>query len=177
MNYFIKSADKNINITVREPIDSDFEQYTDFIKKIAKESKFTYHYVGEPDIDRKKQLDLWHSPYRYTLIAFDDNKMIGYFCLYVTNPEHPYLKHNGGTHTYILKDYTGYGLGTFFLDQIEKRIHLLGIKRVSCNVHSNNTKNLKSLQNQGFIIESVAKNRYFIDGKYIDGCNLVKWYD
>ena len=83
--------------------------------------------------------------------------------MYVTNPEHPYLKHNGGTHTYILKDYTGYGLGTFFLDQIEKRIHLLGIKRVSCNVHSNNTKNLKRLQNQGFIIESVAKNRYFID--------------
>ena len=164
-------------LTVRAPTADDFDAYIRMLKQIARETKFTYHYPDEPLPSWDAQVKLWQSPHRYTRAAFDGDKMVGYFCVYVTNPNHPYLKHNGGWHTYILQDYTGHGLGTWFMQAGLAHAANMGIKRMASNIHADNTMNLKSLQQSGFVIESVAKNRYFVDGKYIDCLEMVKWID
>ena len=167
----------NQALEIRAPVESDFDAYICFIQQIAEETKFTYHYPNEPLPSKEAQIALWQSPYRYTQAIFDSDKMVGYFCFYVTNPNHPYLKHNGGTHTYILREYQGRGLGTYFLKNISEHATRMGVKRISANIHADNAANLKCMQRQGFVIESVKKNRYFVDGKYVDCYELVKWID
>lgn len=164
-------------LDIRKPIANDFDAYVAFIKQIATETNFTYHYPNEPEPNRENQIHLWESKYRHTMAVFDGDNMVGYFCLYVTNPKHPYLGHNGGHHTYILQKYTGNGLGSFFLKDLDVIARNLGIKRISINVHADNGINLRILQKHGFTIESIAKRRYFVNNKYIDAVNLVKWID
>ncbi len=177
MKYKITIDNREIDLDIRKPVSDDFDAYQEFIRKIAAETSFTYHYVGQPDINRDAQIALWASPHRHTVAAFDGDKMVGYFCLYATNPGHPYLSHNGGTHTYVLQQYAGHGLGGLFIQDISIIAHNLGIKRISTNIHANNHVNLHRLQKHGFEIESVARNRYFVDGQYVDCYNMVKWID
>ena len=177
MNYVIHKSDGDITLDIRRPNENDFDAYCKFIQQIATETCFTFHYVGEPEINRARQLELWSAPHRYTVAAFDGDVMVGYTCLYATNPGHPYLGHNGGSHTYILQKYTGAGLGTRFYELHAAHVKDLGIKRISVNVHADNVANLALLHKQGFITESVARGRYFVNGEYVDCCNLVKWYE
>ena len=148
---------------------SDAEKLWNLQSELDKETKFM---MLEPD-ERKKDINRTIGMIKsireangFLFVAETSGELIGF--VIASRGDANRIKHRGYVVMGIKKEYHGRGVGTEFLNELERWAIKGGIRRLELTVMVHNARAIALYEKCGFAIEGVKKDSMFIDGEYVD---------
>jgi RimJ/RimL family protein N-acetyltransferase len=74
----------------------------------------------------------------------------------------------------ILQSFTGQGIGTMLLGELERWAHQNKIHRLELTAIVHNAAGLALYRKMGFETEGTKRHSLFINGSYVDECYMAK---
>ncbi|MEG8946958.1 GNAT family N-acetyltransferase [Rosettibacter firmus] len=163
-------------MVIREIQTSDAEAFLNLCHKLDEETQFM---LLEPDeriatvdeiITQIENLKLRDN--QTILVAEHNNQLVGYVSAdggkYKRNKHCVYIVMG------ILQSFTGQGIGTMLLKELEKWAIQNKIYRLELTVMVHNEKAFALYKKMGFVIEGMKKHSLFINGFYVDEYYMAK---
>lgn len=165
----------NLLVDIRRLTGSDFEAARDFLRVFSKETIFTNHYPGQPDIERDKSVAAYENKDNLFLGAFlPDGRLIGMTSFQKPKPKNPWASENAGFGLCVLKEFYNQGLGTALMHQLEEGARQQRVHRLFGTVRTENYHAIHLYLKCGFVIEGITKETAFIDGRWYDEYYISK---
>ena len=156
-------------VFIRKMMASDYEQAIVYLRKVATESIFLNQYPGQPDMPKEKAVSCYENQYNFFYGAFTANgTLIGVVSVIRQRPEHPWSGRNGEFGISILQEYCSSGLGTHFMQLMDKWAKENNLHTINGRVRSCNTKAIGLYLKCGFEICGLVKETAFINNQWYD---------
>ena len=163
-------------LVIRESRVEDAETYLELCKQLDAESDFLLYEEGEREtniVEQKKSIENIIETDNSTILVAEDKKgLIGYLLARGGNARRN--KHNLYIALAVKKEYTGKGIGTSLMDQLEKWARERAIKRIELGLMAKNIPALILYKKRGFTLEGVKKSMFYVNGEYIDEYIMAK---
>lgn len=153
-------------ITTRKIVANDYENAMAFLKQLSEETIFTNQYPGQPTKNKEISIAKYEDPNSFYLGAFDNDKLIGMGSIHKDKPNHPWCNRNCSFGVTILESYHGQGLGSYFMEQLEKWAKENNIHRIEGLVRCKNKRALNLYIKFGYEIEGVQREAAFINNEW-----------
>lgn len=155
-------------VTIRRIRGKDYEEVMAFLDKFSrgKGAVWTNQYPGQPKKDKEKSVQHYQSDDELFLGVWDEDELIAESSIKISGLNHPWRVPVAHVVLFILEKYTGLGLGTRLLKQLEKWAIKKGVHRIKAAVRHNNKRALGLYLKLGYQIEGMAKETAFFDHQW-----------
>lgn len=162
-------------LTFRKLNISDYDNVNKFLERIATETPNTNQYVGQPPKNYADCEKIYASEQYLFLGVFNaTNELVGSCSIGINKPNHPYMGLNSSFGISVLKAYYGCGIGSVFMDEMEKWAREKKMHRIQGEVRAENRRAISLYIKHGFSIEGCAKETAWINGKWMDSYYIGK---
>ena len=162
--------------TIRE---DDAEQFLNLCKQLDTETQFMLLDPGERTTtieEQRAQIDLLLRHENHTiLVAEQDNQLVGY--LEASGGMFNRNRHSTHIVIGILQAFTGQGIGTQLLEQLEEWAKQRQIHRLELTVMAHNTRGIALYKKQGFVTEGTRRDALLLNGHFMDEFYMSKLLD
>jgi len=161
---------------IRKITTNDAEAFLNLCHKLDNETQFMLLEPEERTITIDEQINqienIISSNNKIIYVAENNNQLIGYISAdggnYKRNKHAVYIVMG------ILQAYTGQGIGTMLLKELEKWAYQNKIHRLELTVMVHNKAGLALYKKIGFEIEGIKKHSLLINGSYVDEYYMAK---
>ncbi len=170
MNRAIQFKLKNGKVvTIRRVRAGDYDAMMKYLAKFSRDvgAVQTFRYPGEPKKDKEESMRFYESPDRCFIAAWDGDNIIGSASISKVMPKHPYcMGRVAGVGMSVLNKYTRNGLGSKFLQILEKWACENGVKKLKAGIRHKNIASIVNCIKHDFIITGIQYNELYIDGEW-----------
>jgi RimJ/RimL family protein N-acetyltransferase len=172
------SAKNSLTLSIRSGVENDAVLFPAFAKKVGEETNFTrYSTTGnapnEWEIRSEFQNDILRSD-RLHLVAYLDDKMVGYLKFKQPYPQHVGFKHVAEFGIFILSEVWGLRLARFMILEMEQYALSIGVKRIEARVRAGNERALFLFKSVGFQVEGTRYGAVKIGDQLCDELYIGK---
>ena len=146
----------------------DYEEVMTFLDKFSrgKGAVWTNQYPGQPKKDKEKAIQKYESDNDLFLGIWNDKEIIANGSITLSGLNHPWSVPQAVFGLSVLEKYTGQGLGTILLKELEKWAIKKKVHRIRATVRHNNKRGLGLYLKFGYQIEGIAKETAFFDNQW-----------
>ena len=164
-------SNQQIDVTVREAVPQDAQQFADFLSIVGKETPFL---VGDGSVDMTTEElarnlgDLYESPNNVLMVTLVDGRIVGTASVSASGKRR--MEHLGEIGISVLKDYWGFGLGSLLLEELIAWSREGGIiRRLELTVQHRNQRAIHLYEKMGFVTEAIMPRGAKTDeGEFLD---------
>lgn len=164
-------------VEIRPLTPDDYDAVEKFFHSLSRQTIFTNQYPGQPKKDKKKSDQAYQDPNNYFLSAFKGKRLVAVSSLNIFKPGHPWCGRNAGFGISILEAYHGHGLGAKLMAMLEQWARGKGVHRIYGEVRHTNIRAISLYIKCGFVIEGLARETAFINGKWHHSYHIGKILD
>jgi len=163
-------------IEIRRLTETEAEKYLRLRQRVEDEALYLLLEPGERKIDdeaeREKIRKALAAGNDNILVAEADHELIGFVSVRAGDFRRD--RHAAHIVIGIRKAYSGQGLGTRLMGEVEKWAKENSLHRLDLEVFTDNAAALALYRKMGFEIEGTKRHAYFIKGSYFDGYYMAK---
>jgi GNAT superfamily N-acetyltransferase len=147
-----------MELNIRKAVKEDVSKISDLIDKLCKLESDNYDETIEPNYSKtefgkkfiKERIN--ENEDRFSLVAENENNIVGYFIGSITMPEEyrKQAKIGEGETMFIEEEFRGNGIGSKFIKMFENWCKEKGINRTRLVASSKNTKGVKLYKKLGY---------------------------
>lgn len=154
-------------VSLRRVRKKDYDDIMAFFDKFSrgKGAVWTNHYPGKPN-DKEKSIQRYESNEELFLGVWKGKEQIAIGSITLSKMHHPWAMPQGGFGLAILEPYTGLGIGSRILKELEKWAIKQGVHRIAASVRHNNKRALGLYLKMGYQIEGMARETAFFDNQW-----------
>ena len=127
---------------------------------------WTNQYPGQPKKDKKKSVEHYEAEDELFLGVWDGDRMIAEGSINLGRKNHPWAALKANFALTVLEEYTGLGIGTIILKELEKWAIKKGTHRITATVRHHNKRGLGLYLKLGYQIEGMARETAFFDDEW-----------
>ena len=180
MEFYKQIKLKNGDIlTLRNAIEEDCAEFTEFTNKLFKETNFFTRGVGDPDVTEEMQFNYItkhkEANNALLLVAILNNKIVGHAHIDMKSSKIK-LRHRSEFGIGILMDYWGKGIGKILTNEIIEFAKQCKYEQIELVVVNSNERAIKLYEIFGFKKFGTFVNSFkYPDGTYDDGIYMIKF--
>ena len=146
----------------------DYEAVMTFLDKFSrgKSNIWTNQYPGQPKKDYQESINHYESENELFLAIWNDKEIIAEGSIHLKKLNHPWCAPRAEFGLSMLEEYTGQGLGTRLLKELEKWAIQRKVHRIQATVRHNNRRALGLYLKLGYQIEGIARETAFFDNQW-----------
>ena len=154
--------------TLRRIRGKDYEEVMAFLDKFSrgKGAIWTNQYPNQPKKDKEKSIQHYESNQELFLGVWIDKELIAEGSMSLSKLDHPWSVPQGSFGLCVLEKYTGLGVGTRLLKELEKWAVKESVHRIKATVRHNNQRGLQLYLKFGYQIEGMARETAFFDNQW-----------
>ena len=173
MKITLKNGQK---LTLRRIRGKDYEDVMTLLDKFSRGAGaiWTHQYPGQPKKDKEKSIQHYESETELFLGVWDGKEMVAEGSISLSRLNHPWSAPQAGFGLFVLEEYTGLGLGTILLKELEKWAIQKKVHRIHETVRHNNRRGIGLYLKLGYQIEGVARETAFFDNQWQHSYYIAK---
>lgn len=163
-------------MVIRKITIDDAEAFLNLCRQLDKETQFMLLEPEERTTTIDEQIaiieNILSRNNKIIFVAEDNNQLIGYIS--ADGGDYKRNRHSVYIVIGIIQAYTGQGIGTKLLEELENWAYRNKIRRLELTVMVHNKAAIALYKKIGFEVEGTKKHSLFIDGSYVDEYYMAK---